>query len=441
MAFNEDFERDILTTTYRRPDFFADYYEVIDPKIFKIPAYRKLWLIWQEFFNDHRELPTQSTLIELIGEKSDNGFFLDEDIDYLKSNFNAIMNGSVVNEDYIENKIKRWIKERRLERQISEAIKRVRAGEAGTDEVLRIIKDAEIDVEVKREKERWDFAENLLSHLERKKVVEDERTIPTGIVTLDEVLGGGPKRGYKCILMGPPGMGKTTLALNMTGHAVMHGYSAMYCFNDDTEYELYDRFIANLARVPIDDIISEEHYDEIKKVAEMMQRSRSRLQLRQVDEETTPDQIYRMVERRFEEDDPVDIVVVDHIRNLRPRFRSDDGWRDIGNIFKDLARIAIDFDVILWGVQHTKRTAENKMYMSNSDIGLSYEPVKDANLIMAVWRTVEDLPNGPDGDAIRVQITKHRSGPTEGALLRLSADFDRMQLSPLDEVSILELED
>src|SRR5262245_12535078 len=45
----------------------------------------------------------------------------------------------------------------------------------------------------------------------------DEERIPTGVPGLDRVLGGGLVPGSVVLLAGPPGIGKSTLVLQMLG--------------------------------------------------------------------------------------------------------------------------------------------------------------------------------------------------------------------------------
>src|SRR5262249_33188472 len=50
---------------------------------------------------------------------------------------------------------------------------------------------------------------------------------PTGVPNLDQVLGGGIRRGAFVVIVGPPGSGKTTLANQMAFAAARAGRKAM----------------------------------------------------------------------------------------------------------------------------------------------------------------------------------------------------------------------
>jgi replicative DNA helicase len=431
--FSPEYERDVLTAMFRHPDIFADYQEVIEPSTFGIPAYKKLWFILQEFYRNQKELPTPSSVVELVADKEKEGFFLDEDLKYLLDHIDPILNGTPVNEKFVLDKLITWVKDKRLRKKVTEAIRKIESKEADVAEVIRIVKEAEVSSEIKKEEREEDFAARLIDHVIMKKSRPDGNIIPTGLPRLDEVMGGGPKRGYKNVLMGPPGGGKTTTAMTICSSAVQMGLGALYCFNDDTEEEMFDRFAGNFSGIPLKELVNEENFEALEELQKKLQRSRGELGLKQLELYTTPSQVRRIVERRLEAGHPVDVLVVDHIRNMRSDVTSDSSWYDIGEIFLGLASIAIEFNLVMYVVMHTKRTAEGKHFLDNSYIGLSYEPVKDANLILAIWRLKEDFSSQGE-DAVRMQITKHRGGPGTNSLLRFGIDFERMCMTTVGDL-------
>jgi circadian clock protein KaiC len=58
--------------------------------------------------------------------------------------------------------------------------------------------------------------------------------IPTGVPPLDEMLGGGLDRGTSCLLLGPAGTGKSTIALQFAMAAAERGERALFCLFEET---------------------------------------------------------------------------------------------------------------------------------------------------------------------------------------------------------------
>jgi len=69
------------------------------------------------------------------------------------------------------------------------------------------------------------------------------RVIPTGFPALDTYLSGGLREGELCLLGGPQGLGKTTMALQMARNAVVAGNSAVYISFEHDAPTILERLI------------------------------------------------------------------------------------------------------------------------------------------------------------------------------------------------------
>lgn len=79
-------------------------------------------------------------------------------------------------------------------------------------------------------KDVGELVEAVLKKTDKIFIPEGETTwrLPTGIPSLDRILGGGLPGGTLVQIYGPEGAGKSTLAYHIAGQAVKLGYSTMY---------------------------------------------------------------------------------------------------------------------------------------------------------------------------------------------------------------------
>ena len=122
----------------------------------------------------------------------------------------------------------------------------------------------------------------------------DRSLIASGVKTLDNLLGGGVERGTSTLLVGPPGCGKSTIALQYAGAAASRGDHAASFVFDETKSALLSRS----AGIGL-------------KIREG--RGPGEIELRQIDPvEVTPGEFAAIV-RRCVEEDKARVVIIDSL--------------------------------------------------------------------------------------------------------------------------------
>lgn len=91
-------------------------------------------------------------------------------------------------------------------------------------------------------------------------VIKEEERLPSGIEELDRVLGGGLVRGSLVLLSGDPGVGKSTLLLQMAGKLAARNETVLYVSGEESEAQVRGRaarvgaLVDNLLITPVTDV-------------------------------------------------------------------------------------------------------------------------------------------------------------------------------------------
>lgn len=118
--------------------------------------------------------------------------------------------------------------------------------------------------------------------------------VSTGIPELDELVGGGLERGTSCLLLGPAGTGKSSIALQFAMAAAQGGERVLFCLFEENIQTLFAR--AASVNIPLRELVKEGN-----------------IELMQVDPvELAPGEFVHRVRERVQRDN-VRMLVVDSL--------------------------------------------------------------------------------------------------------------------------------
>ena len=160
------------------------------------------------------------------------------------------------------------------------------------------------------------------------------RPIPTGIVAVDRMLGGGIRLGRLHVLAAGSGMGKTTLALQMATSLSAQGHDVLYVALEQDKATLTLKGVSRCTREiseadalttwELEEADREDcraHLSESQRATMKQARARhieQTARLKFVDRPTSIDELERIVERHERLTGNTPCVVLDYLQHLRP---------------------------------------------------------------------------------------------------------------------------
>ena len=314
------------------------------------------------------------------------------------------------------------------------------------EELLLGIRNAEAAGDFKRLRE-------LLDEFLEAPADEDEgelhESVRSGFMDLDELLGGGYKRGDLVILAARTGVGKTSLMLNFARNAAVgqHGSVALFSLEMGGE-TLAMRMLSAEADVEMARLRLGRHTPQEES---RVMRAHGLLGGASVfidDSAVLSVPEIRAKCRRLQVEHGLDLVIVDYLQLLHGGGRADTRANEISQISRALKELARELNVPVIAAAQLSRAVETRSphIPMLSDLRESGSIEQDADIVMFIYRedvyaTPEDWqnqhPDEPGGahpkGLAQIIVAKHRNGPTGTVTVRFvnrTASFQDLLLRP-----------
>lgn len=315
-----------------------------------------------------------------------------------------------------------------------------------SEELLLGIRSAEAAGDFKR-------LRDLLDEFLETPADEDEgvlhESVRTGFMDLDELLGGGYKRGDLVILAARTGVGKTSLMLNLARNCSIgqHGSVAMFSLEMGGE-TLAMRLLSAEADVEMARLRLGRHTPQEES---RVMRAHGLLGGASVyidDSAALSVPEIRAKCRRLQAEHGLDLVIIDYLQLLHGAGRADTRANEISGISRALKELARELNVpVIAGAQLSRAVETRSPHIPMlSDLRESGSIEQDADIVMFIYR--EDMyatpeewqgqhPDEPGGahpkGLAQIIVAKHRNGPTGTVTVRFvnrTASFQDLLLRP-----------
>lgn len=238
--------------------------------------------------------------------------------------------------------------------------------------------------------------------------------IPTGFTDLDKMLGGLQKSDL-IIIAARPGVGKTSLMLNMALNAARRFHQRVAIFSLEMSNEqIVQRLVSgetgiDSQRLRLGDLRDDEwglfvqatnalsetsiHVDDTPSISALQLRTKA---------------------RRLHAEFGLDLIIIDYLQLMTGDNRTENRVQEISYLSRSLKGLARELNVPVLVASQLSRAVEQRSEKKPilSDLRESGSIEQDADIVMFIYREDVYDENSPRKNVAELIIAKHRNGPT-----------------------------
>ncbi|NML28572.1 replicative DNA helicase [Zoogloea dura] len=254
--------------------------------------------------------------------------------------------------------------------------------------------------------------------------------VPTGIADLDEKTSG-LQPSDMIVLAARPGMGKTSLALNIAESVAVEAGLPVAVFSMEMPgTQLATRFLSSVGRIDQHKIRTGKLTDE-----EWQRLTYALGKLHEapifIDETPglNPTDLRARCRRLHRQCGRLGLIVIDYLQLMTSMKESDNRSAELSEISRSVKSLAKELHVPIIALSQLNRSLEqrpNKRPVA-SDLRESGAIEQDADIIMFIYRDEIYNPDSPDKGMAELIISKHRNGSTGTVRMTFLGEFTRFE--------------
>lgn len=361
----------LLTET----DWMARYGDILLPEFFPTQAEQSYvkWVNW--YYSKYSKLPTYNALLHGLNDNRDACDLIDM--------VRAVNDADLT---YAADVALDFAQSQAMKIAILQSVDDLKKGDLQTPR-KRIEQAQRVGMD------RTDLGMELIADLD--KWVGEElhgRRYPTGWSGVDAVLGGGITGGEYGMVMAPPGMGKTTMLINI-GYGIaglVGATNVLHVSNEISVEQTLARYAARVAGVRLsreDDAMSEAQF---KAMVEKRAKQRLRGRLRVVYGKWTVASIRSTIDNLSTEGFHTGALIIDYPDLMTPTQKREEKRFELADISRELRQLGGEYDIPVWGATQSTRESFYKEVIETASIAEAIEKAAVVDVLITLSQTREE---------------------------------------------------
>lgn len=300
-------------------------------------------------------------------------------------------------EEYIAKQISQFINWRAVLNEVKASVESIQKGEVDPTMVDRFAKAVRMgEIKVERGITKADIAGVL-----RKEVNPEHRPrVPTGIVHLDNEIGGGLRGGELAVLLAPPKGFKSGTLMNFAVGGMQKGIGkkVLYITLELSEELQGLRFAIRTTMTEKDQLFKdpERYIKSYEERCDVLYGDNADIDIKYFAPYTCTPKTIRAYLDMMKLDHGIEygLILVDYLDLMGSDDKKDKDYLEKVQVCTDLRAIAVDYDVPIWTACRATREATGKKRINMSHMAGAFERVAIADLVAALCQTEKERAQG-----------------------------------------------
>lgn len=217
--------------------------------------------------------------------------------------------------------------------------------------------------------------------------------IPTGLVGIDNLMGGGLSKGELGVILAAFGVGKTTIMTRMANTAYLDGKNVVQIFFEDNVKVIQRKHLTCFTGIDLNEL--GDRRVEVQEIIPRFQNQEGNLILKKMSSDgTTVPHIKQYLRKLISSGIKPDIVFLDYIDCVQPTKQFKDEFSGEGNVMRQFETMLSELDIAGWTAVQGNRSAIGADLVEANMMGGSIKKGQIGHFILSVAKTLDQKEEG-----------------------------------------------
>ena len=422
-TFSDNIQRAILYLLKEDKDFHLQISSLIKPEHFEFTVHSSVFTSVRDYFESYHKLPTDDILMELVKKNKTSREDLsdyEDEIHYI----NNLDTSALENKDYFMDLIEDFARKQEVKEAIRKCVELVK--EDRLDETESTIREA---LMVSRTVDYGqDYFLSVKDRWDRANAKKGEDKFKTVLPTLNRNLEGGNDIKELCMVIAPPGVGKSLYLVNQAVTTMMEGKKVLYVSLEMSEDKIANRFDSITTLLPNSKLKESSTqltlYERLELFKEHFPGSDLMIKEFPTGQATVNTLRALLIQLKGYKNFVPDLIIVDYLELLRPVRSIDAEYVAQQRISEELRGMAVENNCLVWTATQTNREGKKVKLITDAQLGDSYGKIRTADWAVSLNQTEEEYDNG----RIRLYVVKARDSK-QRYIVPMDVDYTTLRMT------------